>query len=226
MSAIRLNKTSAKKGIDIHVPGSKSESNRALIINALCPAPGKIANLAIARDTDTMQRLLAQSDQTYDVLDAGTTMRFMTAYLSLRKSNVVITGTERMQKRPIKVLVEALKTIGVEIEYRKEDGYPPLDIIGLKEQKTDKLVVSGNTSSQYISALLMIAPALPNGLVLEIKDGLVSKPYVEMTLSLMKHFGVDVEVSGNNFIVQNCQYSYQPFSVCLLYTSPSPRDAK
>ena len=213
MSSIRLKKSIAKNGVTIYVPGSKSESNRALIINALCSEPGEIKNLASARDTQTMQRLLKQSGDHYDVLDAGTTMRFLTAFLSITRKNTEITGTQRMQQRPIGILVEALRAIGVEIDYMKKDGFPPLHIIGLKNQKTSDIKVSGKTSSQYISALLMIAPALPLGLTIELEDGLVSKPYVEMTLALMDHFGAKVNTSQTGYKIAPQQYIFNPFSV-------------
>ena len=165
----------------IPLPGSKSESNRALLVNALCDSPGEITNLALARDTEIMQALLAPNSDEYNARDAGTVMRFMTAYLAVMKNNAQITGTEHMKKRPIGILVEALQSLGAEISYLERDGYPPLQIAGLNEQKTTILEIASDVSSQYISALLMIAPKLPQGLTLELIGKTVSTPYIAMT---------------------------------------------
>jgi 3-phosphoshikimate 1-carboxyvinyltransferase len=157
------------KSVDIPLEASKSESNRALIINALSGNRSVLYNLSKARDTQTMQRLLASEEETLDVLDAGTTMRFLTAYSLLGDQTVILTGTERMQKRPIKILVDALRKIGGKIKYKNEEGYPPIKIKPLEKQKKHEIKIKGDVSSQYISALLMIAPQLPEGLNLHLK---------------------------------------------------------
>jgi 3-phosphoshikimate 1-carboxyvinyltransferase len=210
---ITISNKKLERDVSIYVPGSKSESNRALIINALCPKPGQIDNLASARDTETMVNCLSQNGQVYDVKDAGTTMRFLTAYLAVSTSNAEITGTKRMLKRPIKVLVEALNDLGADIEYLGEPGYPPLKINEFGSQQTNLLTIPGNVSSQYISALLMIAPRLPNGLTLTLTDGVVSRPYIDMTLSLMHHFGVEVTTADHTFKILPQTYTYHSFAV-------------
>ena len=213
MSKITISCNKLNEGHTIPLPGSKSESNRALIINALAENPGRIANLAIARDTEIMTNLLAADHEVYDARDAGTVMRFMTAYLAVSRKNVIITGTERMKLRPIGVLVEALRALGVKIDFLEEQGYPPLRFNGFDKQLTRSIEVEGNISSQYISALLMIAPRLPLGLILKIKGELVSKPYIDMTLSIMRHFGVEVDASEHEYTVSPQTYHYSPFSV-------------
>lgn len=197
----------------IEIPGSKSESNRALLINALCKNPGEVYNLSTARDTQLMESLLVSESSEVDVKDAGTVMRFLTTYFSLTNQLKKITGTARMQERPIKLLVDALTTLGVNISYSSKKGYPPLDINGFIKQLTNRISIDGSVSSQYLSALLMLAPTLPNGLTLEVENGATSKPYLLMTIELMKHFGIEVEIDNNLYKVNNGTYSYNPFTV-------------
>ncbi|MCR9063565.1 MAG: 3-phosphoshikimate 1-carboxyvinyltransferase, partial [Cytophagales bacterium] len=149
---LKKNKQSFKRKIPL--ASSKSESNRALIINALCGFKAELENLASARDTQTMIRLLKEDGDVADVLDAGTTMRFLTAYFASRGQQKLMTGTPRMQERPIGILVDALRTIGVEIDYQKEDGYPPHKIHSFDYQVSNEVNIRGDVSSQYISALL------------------------------------------------------------------------
>lgn len=178
----------------IKLNASKSESNRVLVINALSGNVCKLENLSNARDTVTMQRLLSKtSAETWDVLDAGTTMRFLTAFTAVSDKERILTGTERMQERPIKILGDALKKLGAGVSYLKKEGYPPLKVTPIQNQLTTELVVPGDISSQYISALLMIAPVLPKGLTIQIEGTIYSRPYIEMTLSLMSHFGIQNE---------------------------------
>lgn len=214
MNKISLNgfNTPSKETI-IHLSSSKSESNRALLIRALSQEPITLHNLSDARDTQTMMRLLASKDTTWDVLDAGTTMRFLTAYLAVTAENQTITGTERMQQRPIKVLVDALRELGAHIEYLKEDGFPPHKITRIKQQKAKHLKVKGNISSQYISALLMIAPVLPDGLTLELVGEVFSRPYIEMTLGLMKQFGISHEWNGNQISILPQAYRSNSYTI-------------
>ncbi len=182
----------------VQLTGSKSESNRALIIQSLSKGQVEIANLSEAADTVTLNRVLqiASDPQpgynTIDIGPAGTAMRFLTAYLNLVKGNFILTGTERMQQRPIGILVDAMKEIGAEIHYEKKAGYPPLKIEGGLFQGKDRVKIKGNISSQYISALLLIAPALKKGLTLEIEGELTSRPYVSMTLDVLKSVGIGV----------------------------------
>lgn len=195
-------------GGSITPPASKSESNRVLIIDALTGHRSDIQNLSNARDTQTMIRLLKSDDHVLDVIDAGTTMRFLTAYLAITGQERVLTGTKRMCERPIKLLVDALKQLGAAIGYMQQEGYPPLEIKEFNKAnvKTNRLKIKGDVSSQYITALLMIAPELPQGLVLELEGKVGSKPYIAMTLSLMKHFGVQSEWQSNIISIAAQEY--------------------
>lgn len=198
---------------EIQVPGSKSESNRALLINALCIEQGEIKNLSSARDTDLMQSLLDSSSHQIDVKDAGTVMRFLTTYFSLTNQNKLITGTARMKERPIGLLVNALKEMGVSINYLEEEGFPPIETNGFPTQYSNNISIDGSISSQYLSALLMLAPTLPKGLTLNVENGATSKPYLLMTIELMKHFGVDVMIQGDTYTVKPEQYIFSEFAV-------------
>lgn len=197
----------------IPLPSSKSESNRALIIDALTEGDNRLLNLAEARDTQTMIRLLRENPPIFDVLDAGTTMRFLTAYAVATDQHKVMTGTPRMCERPIGILVDALRALGAEIHYMNKEGFPPLAIHGLKDQKTNSVQIRGDISSQYISALLMIAPILPKGLILELSGKVGSRTYIEMTIQLMKAFGVSCEWEGSLIKVTPQAYKPTVFSV-------------
>ncbi len=183
-------------GGSVKISASKSESNRLLLINALASAPLTLGNLSLARDTQTMHSLLQTQPEIWDVKDAGTTMRFLTAYLAIKGHEAIITGTERMKNRPIGPLVDALRILGANVHYEEKDGYPPLRISRLEAQSADRIEIPGNISSQYISALLMIAPCLPKGLEIELTTEIFSRPYIEMTLKLMELFGVKHEWQG------------------------------
>ncbi len=198
MSSLTLKKHTGVVNCTIDLASSKSESNRALIINALSGNQCQLDRLANARDTETMQRLLeldrntpASEKTTLDVLDAGTTMRFLTAYTASQGHHRVMTGTQRMTERPIGLLVDALRELGADIDYLKNDGYPPHEIKGF-QQKTNKLSIRGDISSQYISALLMVAPSLPNGLEITLTEKVASWPYLDMTIKMMEYFGISV----------------------------------
>ncbi len=170
---------------------SKSICNRALIIQALCENDFKINHISNSKDSQVLQELLNSNAATLDAGAAGTTFRFMTAYLSIQQGTHTLTGSERMKERPIGILVNALRELGAEINYLEKDGYPPLQIIGNTElNKAKEISIKGNISSQYISALLMIAPTLPNGLTINITGEISSRPYLQMTLNLMKYFGI------------------------------------
>ena len=196
----------------ISVPASKSESNRALIIRAIAGV-GQVDNLSTARDTQTMVKLLRSEDHTLDVLDAGTTMRFMTAYLAIKGNDHIITGTKRMCERPIGILVRALRQLGAEIEYLEKDGYPPLRIRGFNSTGRSEIKMQGDVSSQYISAILMIGPMLNNGLSLELTGKISSRPYIDMTLGIMKHFGVSAVSRGNKIHIPQVNYKETVFKV-------------
>ncbi|RGF19689.1 3-phosphoshikimate 1-carboxyvinyltransferase [Phocaeicola massiliensis] len=182
----------AKIHTTIQLPSSKSISNRALIINALGNGTHHPENLSDCDDTRVMIRALNDDKETIDIMAAGTAMRFLTAYLSVTPGTRIITGTERMQQRPIQVLVNALRELGADIEYVANDGFPPLRITG-RELRKDTISLPGNVSSQYISALLMIAPVLTNGLTIRLTGDIISRPYINLTLQLMNDFGVRAE---------------------------------
>lgn len=208
MKSIKLSNNTSFPATTIPLPSSKSESNRALIINALSGNISKLKNLAEARDTQTMIRLLDKNPPIYDVLDAGTTMRFLTAYATVTDQNKVMTGTVRMCERPIGILVDALRTIGADIHYMNAEGYPPLAVHGMKEQIASKLKIRGDVSSQYISALLMIAPILPLGLELSLEGKVGSKTYIQMTLDLMANFGINFSWDEN--VIKVAPQDYKP----------------
>lgn len=201
------------KKTQVPLEASKSESNRALIINALSGNKSVLYNLSNARDTQTMQRLLESNDDILDVLDAGTTMRFLTAYSMFLDKQVTLTGTERMQQRPIKILVDALKKIGAKIKYKGEEGFPPLRIKPLENQKNNEIKIKGDVSSQYISALLMIAPSLNQGLNLHLLGKIGSKPYIQMTLDMMKLFGVKATWTNNTIEIPHQPFLTYPYVV-------------
>jgi len=197
----------------IKLPASKSEANRALIIAALSGEKSELENLSEANDTQLLQRLLKSDATTIDAEDAGTVMRFLTAYYAVIGQQKTLTGTPRMCQRPIKVLVEALRTLGASIDYLGEEGFPPLQLKGFKGNGNKELKIRSDISSQYISALLMVGPLLPEGLELELEGKIGSRPYIEMTLSLMQHFGVSADFTENTIHVPHQQYKAARFSV-------------
>ena len=172
----------------IQLPASKSISNRALILHALAQGSITPANLSDCDDTRVMVKALDGAPEHIDILAAGTAMRFLTAYLSATPGTRIITGTERMQQRPIRILVDALRELGAKIEYAGKEGFPPLRITGT-ELAGKEITLAGNVSSQYISALLMIGPVLKNGLNLRLTGTIISRPYINLTLQLMTEFG-------------------------------------
>lgn len=187
----------------VQLTGSKSESNRALIIKAIGKGKVDIANLSAADDTVLLEKALQlasstdSSRVTIDIGPAGTAMRFMTSYLCTLKGQFELTGTQRMQQRPIGLLVDALKEIGADISYANKNGYPPLLINGQLEQYSSIVKINGDVSSQYISSLLLIASTLKEGLTLEIVGDLTSRPYVLMTLNMLEEAGIYHSWVGN-----------------------------
>ena len=180
----------------VKLPASKSISNRALIIYALSDCCILPENLSDCDDTEVIIRALRNRPATIDIGAAGTAMRFTTAYLAATDSGEhVLTGTERMKHRPIKVLVDALRRLGANIEYEGAEGFPPLRIKG-QRLEGGRLEIEGNISSQYISALLMIGPVLSKGLMLHLKGEIISRPYIDLTLWTMREFGADAEWSS------------------------------
>jgi len=205
---IRLSASSNRIKDSIQLTGSKSESNRALIIKALSQGRVRIQNLSEAADTVTLENALLQvgtasdTETTIDIGPAGTAMRFLSAFLPLNKGEFVLTGSERMKQRPIGILTDAVKTLGAKIEFLENEGYPPLKISGPFEQKTSEVTVKGNISSQYLSALLLIANSLPRGLKLTIEGNLTSRPYLEMTLDMLKEAGIKHSWEGNQIQIK------------------------
>src|SRR5690349_4442959 len=175
----------------VQLPASKSESNRALLIQALSKEKIMLHNLSDANDTVLLQRLLNSAEMEINAEDAGTVMRFLTAYFSLTNQHKILTGTERMCQRPIGILVDALRTLGAEIIYLGQEGFPPLEIKSFIPEFGGKptLKMQGDVSSQFISALLLCVPVLQCGLVLELEGKIASRPYIEMTLALLQEFG-------------------------------------
>ena len=185
----------------IAITGSKSETNRLLLLQALFPNI-TLANTSNSDDSEVMQKALKGNDEIVDIHHAGTAMRFLTAYYAVNEGReVVLTGSQRMTERPIKVLVEALQQLGAQISYEKEEGYPPIRIKGQKIT-ANKVSISANVSSQYISALLLVAPKLENGIELTLVGEITSIPYIKMTLALLKEIGVDTNFEGNTITVQ------------------------
>lgn len=189
----------------VQLPASKSISNRALILNALSYSPYDIQNLSDCDDTEVMVKALNSNGCDFDIKAAGTAMRFLTAFLSKVIGEWTITGTERMKNRPIKLLVDALNSLGARIEYVEKEGYPPLRIFGSALQGGE-ISLAGGVSSQYISALLMIAPLMENGLTLNLEGSIISRPYINLTLQLMEQFGVKATWNGQTIKILPQEY--------------------
>ena len=191
----------------IHLPASKSISNRALILHALSKGKEYPRNLSDCDDTKVMIKALTENNDTIDIMAAGTAMRFLTAYLSTLPQQHIITGTERMRQRPIQILVNALRELGADITYVEKEGYPPLCIKG-GGLSGNKLSLKGDVSSQYISALLMIGPTLKSGLLLQLTGEIISRPYIRLTLQLMKDFGAEASwISDDTIDVKPTPYN-------------------
>ena len=185
----------------ISITGSKSETNRLLLLQALYPAI-TLANTSNSDDSEVMQKALKGNHEIVDIHHAGTAMRFLTAYFAVNEGReVVLTGSQRMTERPIQVLVEALQQLGAQISYEKEVGYPPIRIKG-KKITANKVTIPANVSSQYISALLLVAPKLENGIELTLVGEITSIPYIKMTLALLDEIGVETHFEGNTITVK------------------------
>lgn len=194
------------------LPASKSISNRVLVIHALTGGSTLPSNLSDCDDTEVIVNALDNNPYEINIKAAGTAMRFMTAYLAVKTGEEhVLTGTERMQHRPISILVDALRHLGAHIEYAGEEGYPPLRIKG-RRLEGGLLEVAGNISSQFISALLLIGPCLQNGLTLHMTGDVISRPYIDLTLWTMREFGADAEWSDYDTITVKPQpYKDRPY---------------
>ncbi|CAM1334820.1 3-phosphoshikimate 1-carboxyvinyltransferase [Tenacibaculum aestuariivivum] len=201
---MNLKLTSNKNNIidlEVIISGSKSESNRLLILQQLFPNIN-IQNLSDSDDTHHLQEALSSDNKIADIGHAGTAMRFLTAFFATQEGTTkILQGSERMHNRPIEILVNALRDLGADIEYLEKDGYPPIKITGKKIVK-DTVAIDGNVSSQYISALMLIAPGLKNGLAIELKGIVTSVPYIEMTLSLLHQIGVSATFIKNSIKIE------------------------
>jgi len=202
IAALSHDSAAAIEHAHIEVTGSKSESNRLLILQALFPQI-EIGNLSNSDDTQLLQQALKNRDsELIDIHHAGTAMRFLTAYFSAQQGRkVVLTGSERMKQRPVSLLVDALRDLGAKIEYKGEEGYPPLQIIGTI-LRSGEIEIAAGTSSQYISALLLIAPSLSDGLTIRMQGMITSRPYIDMTCQLLKQLGCTVIFSENCITVE------------------------
>jgi len=197
---------------EVKLEGSKSITNRVLIIKALCNGHFDIKNYSSSEDSITLLNLINSDEYLLNAKDGGTTFRFMLAYLSVHEGEVILTGSDRLIDRPIGPLVDALNTLGADIQYLGKRGYPPVLIRGrmLKGNRTD---IESGMSSQFVSALLMIAPILKNGLIIRIKGDIVSKSYIELTLNVMKHFDIRYDWSQSVISIPRQQYTAHDYNV-------------
>ncbi len=210
----KISKSDKQLKGEITLDGSKSISNRALIIRALSGLDFPIHGLGDSQDTQTLIRLLASREEVLDVGPAGTTFRFLTAYLSMQEGVQVLAGSARMKQRPIGILVDCLRELGAHIEYEEKEGYPPLRIHPPHPFKSNAHInIPATVSSQYISALLMIAPCLSGGLRLQLEGEVVSRPYIEMTLRTMANFGIRYTWEGDTIRIEEQAYQAQEFTV-------------
>lgn len=213
MQKITLHKARRIEGRVKYLPASKSISNRVLIINALAGGGSDIQNLSEANDTRLMQQLLKSDDYELNAEDAGTTMRFLTAYCAVQPAVRKLTGTERMKQRPIGILAEALRQLGSEIRFLEKEGFPPLEVRGIRQQLAQEVSVRGDVSSQFISALMMIGPVLPKGLNINLTGRVGSRPYIEMTAALIQKFGAKVFWENNQVVIPHGSYRPATYKV-------------
>jgi hypothetical protein BACCOPRO_02477 len=202
------------------LPASKSISNRVLLLNELCGNAAPIENLSECDDSQVMQNALSENGETIDIHGAGTAMRFLTAYFAIARGKHLLTGSERMRQRPIAPLVEALRSIGASIDYAGEEGFPPLHITG-GDLEGGNISLPGDISSQYISALLMIAPRTRRGIDLTLTGKITSRPYIDMTVSLLRLYGATVTAEGNRLTVAPGNYQALPMRIEADWTAAS-----
>ena len=201
---LELHKSDLENGKKVQITGSKSESNRLLLLQNLFPEI-EIENISNSDDSQLMQKALSSKSDVIDIHHAGTAMRFLTAYFATQKSReITITGSSRMKERLIKILVDALRDLGAEITYLENDGFPPLQIKG-KVLDKNKVTLRANVSSQYISALLLIGSKMQNGIILELDGEITSVPYINMTLALLNEIGVETNFKDNIITVKSIQ---------------------
>lgn len=196
----------------ITLPGSKSISNRALILNALSISNYEIKNLSVSEDTSVIKEAFASNTNQFDVRGAGTAMRFLTAFLSCVEGEWILKGSERMHERPIHPLVDTLITIGAQVEYLGNKGYPPLKIKGRK-LNGGEVYLTANVSSQFVSALMMIAPVTKFGLTLHLEHEVISRPYIHLTQKMMEDYGVKIKWEGKTIKINSQPYTAIPYEV-------------
>ncbi len=206
---LRLETSRIPNTSSVAITGSKSESNRLLLLQALFPEIA-IENVSNSDDSQLMIKALNSAEELIDIHHAGTAMRFLTAYFSIQEGrDTVITGSKRMKERPIKILVDALRSLGADITYLENEGFPPLRIIG-KKLTASNVSLDANVSSQYISALTLIAPRLKNGLNIALIGNITSVPYIKMTLALLNEIGVETSFEDNTIIIKPLKQDLQP----------------
>lgn len=205
---VKIQTETKKLSGNLKLTGSKSISNRLLILQALSGKMSPLSNLSNSDDTTVMLNALSTKEGTIDIGIAGTAMRFLTAYLAIQDADFILTGASRMKERPIKDLVDALRSLGADIGYLEKDGYPPLSIKG-KKLIGGALSIKADTSSQFISAILMISPYFEKGIQLQLVGEVLSRPYIEMTLNLMQRQGVNHEWVGDTITVLPGAYTDQ-----------------
>jgi len=215
MTSVLVSHSTKQISGTVHLNGSKSISNRVLIIRALSGTQFNLENLSTSKDTSTLVELLDDHHDKleYDAGHAGTTYRFLTAFLALKMGKQILTGSDRMLQRPVGPLVQALNTIGANINYIDKPGFPPLMIESPDELTGGAVSIRGDVSSQFISALLLVAPYLSSGLKLHIEGELVSRPYLMMTVKLMEQFGASISMEDNEIIVKPGRYIAHDFYV-------------
>lgn len=206
MKTLYLKKSVLKDSCELEIPASKSETNRCLILDALSGGNSNLANLSLSNDTFILKKALASNEKEIDVEDAGTCMRFLTAYFALTNENKILKGSARMHQRPIGILIDALVKLGAEIKYLGKKGYPPIEIKGVKPRSISSLAVAGNVSSQFISALMMVAPLLKNGLRIDLKGKVNSLPYIKLTGNLMAEFGINASFDKHSIQIPHGKY--------------------
>lgn len=199
----------------VQLSASKSISNRLLMIKAISKNPFDLLNLSASDDTQILNEILSNTSLSNEIncYNAGTTLRFLTAYLSTIKGKYRVFGSERMHQRPIKQLVDCILELGIEIRYLKNEGFPPIEILGNETIEGGELTIPGNISSQFISALLLIAPKLKNGLSLRIIEPILSIPYIKMTLTLMQEMGIEYIWDNNTIHIKHQSYSNKNLAV-------------
>lgn len=200
-----------KSNVALEVPTSKSIANRLLIIQALSQA-GEIIGLSEAKDTQILKSALKTKNSIIDVGHAGTSFRFLTAFLSIQEGTFILTGSYRMKQRPIGILVNALRELGADIMYLERDGFPPLQISG-SPLSSKEITVNANISSQFITALMLIGPYLPSGLEIELRGEMVSLPYLQMTANLMQKCGIEAIIQENHISIPSGKYAFNSMEV-------------